>query len=109
MKRFIVKDYLVGRDKARNLGGIATGRKERAEAISKYYENPNKCKFCGKIIEVEDKKVAEIRKKKYCNSSCAAKFNNTKRERKRKYITKKCVSCGNTFDLSSIQGSSNRK
>jgi len=75
------------------LGGQAAGRKERAEAIARYYANPNYCLNCGSIIEVKDSvKVAKIRTKRFCNRSCAGAYNNKlfhKRHRK-----KQCASCG---------------
>lgn len=66
----------------------------REKTIKEYYQNPNKCLFCGKIIEVaENKCVSETRKKKFCNLSCSAKFNN-KLRKKDKY----CLICGTKID-----------
>jgi hypothetical protein len=57
--------------------GCENGRIYRQKALDRYYENPSRCKFCDKIIEVPvDKKPSDIRNKKFCDSSCAAKFNN---------------------------------
>lgn len=50
-------------------------KRQREAALKRYYENPNVCKQCGKIIEVVGK-VREARVKKFCNKSCAAKYNN---------------------------------
>lgn len=61
-------------------GGIAQGIKAKEEAIRKYYLSPNICKECLKVIELNNKKVSEIRVKVFCNKSCAAIFNNKKRE-----------------------------
>lgn len=79
------------RHQVASLGGIARGIISHQEALRKYYANPNICKFCGKIIEVpENGKVSQIRLKKFCNSSCFAKYNNQKRNNKKYY----CQICG---------------
>ena len=59
------------------LKGAATSKVVcRQRSLSKYYENPNHCKECGKVIRVRDnQKVSETRTKKFCNKSCAARFN----------------------------------
>jgi len=43
---------------------------QKAERIKAYYENPNKCKKCEKLISYERKNCS------FCNSSCAAFYNN---------------------------------
>ena len=54
-------------------------QRARQEAIDSYYANPKRCKTCGKVIPVIGKqKVKEVRRKKFCNKSCASKYNNTK-------------------------------
>jgi hypothetical protein len=69
------------------LGGKVTAIKLRREALERYYINPNKCLNCGKIIEVPEKvKVQVIRAKKFCHSSCSAKYNNNHRVRKIKEL-----------------------
>ena len=45
----------------------------RNERIAKYIENPSSCAYCNNRLSYED------RHKKFCNSSCAAKYNNHKR------------------------------
>lgn len=52
---------------------------------------PNKCLFCGKEIEGKYRF-----RKKFCNSSCAAKYNNVKRnESKQQNIEeRRCKNCG---------------
>jgi DNA-directed RNA polymerase subunit RPC12/RpoP len=58
----------------RHLGTVANSNKRRAD----YYNNPNYCKNCGKVIEIkEGQKPSEVRVKKFCNTSCAASYNNT--------------------------------
>jgi predicted restriction endonuclease len=58
-------------------------KKKREKSLREYYESPNICKCCDKVIVVNDgQKVSEVRKKYFCNSSCSAIFNNTQREKK---------------------------
>lgn len=60
-------------------GGKATAIKSRKKAIERYYENPNICLYCNNIIHIkENQKVPDVRIKKFCNHTCAAKFNNKK-------------------------------
>lgn len=47
-----------------------TQNKLKLKRINKYYENPKRCKNCGKVITY-DKRGAS-----FCNSSCAATYNN---------------------------------
>ena len=68
------------------LGYLAS--KEKCEAnfqarIDEYNLNPNTCKYCGKVLDYEQ------RHNKFCNQSCAAKYNNRQRKGKIK-ICKKC-------------------
>lgn len=63
----------------------------RMNALSKYYKNPNLCKYCGEIIHVGgNNKVSQIKIKKFCNLYCSSKFNNIKRVKpkiiKEKYV-----------------------
>jgi len=68
---------------AQSLGGKSTAKIQRENALIRYYNNPNYCIHCNKIIEVPDGvKCSEIRLKKFCNSSCSAKYNNRHRIRK---------------------------
>ncbi len=77
-----------------SLGGIARGKIQRQEALDKYYKNPNFCKECFKTIQVlSGQKLCITRKKKFCNHSCSAKFNNRnlpKQEKKIRFC-KKCL------------------
>ena len=51
-----------------------TIRREHANQILQNYEsNPNKCLNCGKFLSYKD------RNKTFCNSSCAASYNNKQR------------------------------
>lgn len=59
-----------------SLGGLTTAKIFRDLALKKYYLNPICCKQCFKIIDVDNQKVSVIKRKKFCNQSCAAKYNN---------------------------------
>lgn len=78
-------------------GGKATAVKLRQSAIDSYYTDPNICKFCGKIIEINGNlKVAQARRKLFCSRSCASKFNNLGR---RKNAVRTCKQCGQEFEV----------
>lgn len=50
---------------------------QRIRSLQSYYNNPNYCKQCGKVIEVQTgKKVKDAKKKVFCNKSCSAKYHN---------------------------------
>lgn len=56
-----------------------------------YNLNPNRCLECGKeILCIPGKNLTEVKSKKFCNNSCAAKYNNA-RKKKKAYF---CKSCG---------------
>lgn len=75
-------------------GGISSGIKSRDHALKKYYESPNICFSCGNVIKVPDEvPVSEIRRKKFCNHSCSARFNNTGRELKSISRSGHCEKC----------------
>ena len=74
------------KDKNRgSAGGKATAiiEKERAkQRIDEYNMNPNHCLCCGEPIAAPyDKKLYDILVKKFCNHSCAAKYNNLNKVR----------------------------
>lgn len=59
--------------------------KLRKTTVDNYYTSPNFCRKCGNTIEVQDnQKVAEVRRKKFCNQSCAISYNNSIRPKKAK-------------------------
>jgi hypothetical protein len=78
--------------KQQSAGGKACAIIQRQKAIDDYNQNPNMCKFCGSKIEVGNQKVSTIRRKKFCNKSCAASFNNfgVDRSRPSKMVCKLC-------------------
>lgn len=56
-----------------------------------YNNNPNKCLFCqAPIFCKENEKLSAIKGKRFCNHSCAAKYNNSQRTQKIYY----CSKCG---------------
>ena len=77
-----------------------TNKKLREKFLRQYYEHPNHCKYCGEIIVVkESESPKEAWRKTFCNSSCAASYNN--QGVKRNYaknidsnIYNKCANCG---------------
>lgn len=68
----------------------------RKESLELYYSNPNYCLNCGKVIEILDnQRVSDVRRKKFCNHSCAASFNNRGIVRNAKTIKDTiCPNCG---------------
>lgn len=63
-----------------SIGGKISSIVQRTKALENYYLNPNYCKECNTIIEIgENKKVSQIKLKKFCNNSCSAKYNNKNR------------------------------
>ena len=81
---------------AHKAGGRIMAVRQREAALKAYYDNPSICAFCGAIIKVpEGGKVAEIKAKKYCNHSCAAKCQGPRIDHK--YAI--CAKCGGAFEL----------
>jgi len=81
---------------ARSAGGRAVGAIRRAAAAARYEANPKFCMHCGKKIEISGRKIADIRAKKFCNKSCAGKFNGTiggSIAAKNKRVQRTCSSC----------------
>lgn len=68
----------------------------RERSLREYYNNPNYCKCCGKVIVVsKTESPRETRRKNFCNSSCAASYNNKQKEKKHNY----CLNCGSEISL----------
>ena len=77
-------------------GGKATALKLKAKAEEAYLSNPNFCKYCGKEIPLDPlKRVAEIRRKQFCNKSCFGSYSNRTRK-----ISITCTICGTTHIFS---------
>ena len=52
--------------------------------MDRYYANPNHCRECGELIPVPNGiKVQFVRVKRFCNRSCANRFNNREVSRRR--------------------------
>lgn len=61
-------------------GGLAASKVVKQKHINKYLENPNICEFCRKqILPKEGERAKDVRKKRFCNTSCATSYNNEKR------------------------------
>jgi hypothetical protein len=74
-------------------GRKAWSEKQRSDAISRYYESPNMCLHCGSVIEVgSDRKVQSVRRKTFCNHSCAASHLNPIRKIATSMACSKCGS-----------------
>jgi hypothetical protein len=55
---------------------------QRKQAIQKYYEDPNYCLFCGKVIDVKDnQRVTNVKQSIFCSKTCSARFNNKGQDR----------------------------
>ena len=67
-----------------------TQAKQKQERIEAYYNNPKTCLFCNSPIQYELKSS-----NKYCNHSCAAKYNNAIRGFKARERLPNCLLCGN--------------
>lgn len=63
---------------ARNarLIGLKVIEENKQKRIEEYNKNPKKCAYCDSSLTYEE------RNKKFCNSTCAAYFNNKKRDYK---------------------------
>lgn len=54
-----------------------------------YNANPTLCLMCGKGILAEEGQIlSNIKRKKFCNQSCAATYNNAQRQKKGYYCSK---------------------
>lgn len=84
-----------------SLGGRKRAIEQRKSALELYYQNPKICKQCEQIIQIpENIKVSTVKKKIFCNKTCAAKFNGSKYP-KRKAITEgPCIKCKKTITYS---------
>lgn len=87
------------RSEAGRLGSIKSipiQRKNIAKRLrqkrKEYYENPKKCLHCDSVIKLlKGKFPRKVKNRKFCNSSCAAIFNNTGKIKTVKL--ENCVQC----------------
>ena len=81
----------------------AGGRAKAAKIRAEYKKNPNICKNCNApILPKPTQKLAEVRKKKFCNHKCSASFNNKFREPKKRK-DRICHKCNNIFHADSVR------
>ena len=65
------------KNESKKAGGIAAAKVVRERYVNQYNQNPNFCLFCGEVIKIgEGQKTGYVKKKKFCNLSCASKYNN---------------------------------
>ena len=87
---------------AHSLGGKVTAVLLRERAVDRYNTNPNFCKFCHMKIEIqESQKISDVRRKKFCNKTCAARYNNMHTKRAhvvRKIAVRMCRKCRHLFE-----------
>lgn len=89
----------------RSKGGVENGKRLRSRAVARYYEDPNVCENCGSVIRVGDgDRVYDVRKKRFCNRSCAASFNNRKHPKRLARETCVCEDCGDVVVLKPQRG-----
>jgi hypothetical protein len=75
-------------------GGLAHAKVQRKQALDNYYADPNLCLHCDSIIMVADTdQVTAVRKKKFCNKSCAASYNNARSPKRIAISSSNCVAC----------------
>lgn len=60
-----------------------------------YNKNKRQCLYCGKNIPLNTNSPSEYKRRKFCNNSCAASYNNKCKEKKHKY----CLNCGEEMSL----------
>jgi hypothetical protein len=90
------------RSEAGRLGGISQALKSRKASLEAYYRSPNFCGYCGKVIKVgENEQSYHAKKKKFCNRSCAASFNNSKSIKREAEKSGVCKRCKKEFDFES--------
>jgi hypothetical protein len=77
---------------------IAGNEQQRLKkSVKYYYENPNYCQECGKVIEVkEHQRICNVRRNKFCSVGCSSKH---KSKQTRSKSTSLCEMCGGTIQL----------
>ncbi len=79
-----------------------TNKTLRKQALVDYYNNPNCCQYCGKIIVVkENDHIYDVRRKKFCNEQCAFDYRRT--NIKQKYLMT-CKICGKKINPKNQSG-----
>jgi len=81
-------------------GGKATSIILRKQALDRYYSNPILCRQCKKVIPVkEHEKVFEVRRRKFCDKSCAASYNRNRQGTSKLPKSIKCALCGTAVEI----------
>ena len=86
------------------LGGKRGGAVLRKRAEEAYYADPNICEFCGEIIPLKEGiPVSSTRQNRFCDKSCAAKFNGKMfPKRKPKKTFTHCERCGEVVNFTKL-------
>lgn len=64
-----------------------SNQRQRERAVANYLSSPNICQACNsEILPSGTQRMPDVRKKRFCDSSCAARFNNLKRGKRRPEI-----------------------
>lgn len=69
------------------------GKLKKDKQLKEYLDNPNKCLCCNNpILPKEGQRLADVKRKKYCCSSCSASISN--KQRTKNTTVKICLNCG---------------
>lgn len=81
-------------------GGLAIGRIQREAALKRYYADPVICLTCDQPIPVRDgERVSDVKCRKFCDKSCAARTNNRYTPKRRSKLPRRnCIACGDTLN-----------
>lgn len=94
------------RSEVASMGGKLRAIQQRQAAKNRYEAAPNFCKCCGAKIELRDNQnVGETRTKKFCNRSCAGRFNRN-RGGTGKVVERTCAYCETPFTARRLPNSS---
>jgi len=81
------------------LGSAVANENRRKEATEGYYKDPQICKQCNQIINISPNgNASKTKSKMFCNSSCAAVYNNKKYPKRIKDTSHKCLHCQKIVD-----------
>jgi hypothetical protein len=86
-------------------GGRARAIISHREAVAAFI--PKMCRQCGSLIEyIEGLKIGDVKAKKFCNLSCAAKYNTPRSNKRRADF---CERCGNEIVSENVPNPTHRK
>ncbi len=75
----------MGNEKRQSAGGKANAVISRQKSLDRYYSNPSCCLECESVILIRDgERASEVKKKRFCNRNCSAKYNNRLFPKKKK-------------------------